>query len=667
MTTLSLKAAALQLHSFGANINAIRRGSKATINTWTDLCDRRQSVDEVKDLPWDKAAGVGVINGPGSWRTLDIDAKKKDEHGNTLPPEQIAPVPDSVLHAVLHALSLPADYRWAWRSGSGKGWEIAVICQDALPEGVLSAKEKEPGVFWGTAKDGDAFDHLELRWENCQTIYPPSAYEKPGAPGYQWRGDPPDAPPAIVSVGHVLTAFFAIATPKRTVVESATVIRTKHQEPRTAQPGKLGDAIAEIKQRFPLVEYAQRHWRGELKKERNGEIRICGHGGLIIDEAAGVWHCFSWDAGGDAIELVGRKLYGDSWNNDDGAKFWAALEEAARETNVTLPPKPQGKGGRFNVGQVEPVSGGDDVVTLRRADYEQLRRRAEEADKLEGWRAWAMKVAQIETKKLSPAAKVVAFTLWPEMQSRQEHGVDEPRRVYIEEASKRAGLSPGTYGAKLKELDTVGAIDRTPERQANGHKKILVQPDAYFQPEAWEPPAPRDHGGHHPKKERPVEECPIGCAPTTPFREEVSTMARLVCTGCEEEIHVTPERLTHRTWAVDPETGIWGATRFVPMPMEANTQIAQREVDGSLSPYHASPTLAAPLKANTQIAGRSDAAPDPGLSASGPTDNNHSDYRQPPPLPSWEELQGFQAATFAEQGREKSAAFLRERVLGGAS
>ena len=662
MTTLSLKDAARQFHGWGANINAIREGSKGPINTWKPLCSRRQSAGEVKRLPWGEAAGVGVINGPGGWRTVDIDAKKRDEHGTLLPPGQIVPVPESILHAVLQALGLPADYRWAWRSGSGTGWEIAFICHDELPEGVLSAKEQEPGVFWGTAKDGDAFDHLELRWEHCQTIYPPSAYEKPGAPGYQWRGETPDAPPAIVSVGHVLAAFFAVAKLKRAEVKPEP--KPKRETARM-QSSTVADAIAEVKQRFDLVAYARAHWPGELQRQRNGEIRICGHGGLMIDEDAGVWHCFGWEAGGDAIELVGRKLYGNSWKNDDGAKFWAALEEAARETNVTLPPKPQGNAGRFNVSQVEPVTGGDDVVTLRRADYEQLRRSAEQADKLEGWREWAMKVAQIETKKLSPAAKVVAFTLWPEMQFRQEQGVDEPKRVYIEEASKRAGLSAGTYGAKLKELDTVGAIGRIPDRQPNGHKKILMEPRAFFDPTAWEPPAPRDHGGYHPKKERPIEECPTGCSPETSFREEVATIARLVCTGCEEELLVTPERLTHRTWAIDPETGIWGATRFLPTPPEANTQIAGYREDGSTSTYEASPTLAGEPDANTQIAG--------GLpSTSGIADKKYS----PParsqieiigptasvvsPIDDWQALQVIQANDAEARGDLKRANFIRQ-------
>jgi hypothetical protein len=89
-------------------------------------------------------------------------------------------------------------------------------------------------------------------------------------------------------------------------------------------------------------------------------------------------------------------------------------------------------------------------------------------------------------------------------------------------------------------------------------------------------------------------------------------MARLVCTE-HGEFHVTPERLTRRTWQIDADTGTWKPTPFRQFDpeKEANTQIAQRGEDGSPSPYHASCTLADDPEPNTQIAGRPDPSPEP--------------------------------------------------------
>jgi len=571
------RSAAAQFRAWGASVTAIGKGSKQPLHKWKCYYETPQSDQDARRFPWRDAVGVGLLNGQGDWRTFDVDKCPGEATVDTL----------------IAALGLPPDYRWVYRSGSGKGWEVAFICHDELPANVLTIKEK--GVFWGQPKDGESFDHIELRWDRCQTIAPPSQYAGDG-PGYRWRGEAPDAPPATVSIGHVLAAFFAVAILKiATDPKMGSDPKPKHDEGRMMRPTSDREAIDEIKRRFDLLAYARKHWPGDIQKDRNGEIRIKGHGGLLISEEKGTWNSFRDDVGGDAIELIGYHLYGDRWDHDDGTMFRAALEEGARETGVDLPPPGRSwsdQGAAFSIDESTPEGAAREI--------ERLRARVAQ---LEEWREWAMKVASIETKKLSPAAKVVAFTLWPEMQSRKERGVDEPQRVYIEEASKRAGVSTGTYGAKLKELHTVGALARLPKRQPNGHKKILLQPVAFDQPEAWAPPAPRDHGGYHPKAERPAPACPDPeCTPETPFDEEVSTISRLVCKK-HGEFHITPERLTHRTWKIDPKTDLWKPTKFHPRE-SPNTQLAGYREDSStpITQVECRPNDA-PESANTQIAG----------------------------------------------------------------
>ena len=334
--TQTPKSAALQFHGWGANITVMAKASKQPIHKWKRFYDTPQTLKDVEELPWRNAVGVGVLNGLGNWRTFDIDARKKDAQGNLL--AVVEPVPRDVIAAVVTALGLPASYPWVWRSGSGKGWEIAFQCSDDLPAGVLSAKSKEPGVFWGVPKDKDnpAFDHIELRWDRCQTIYPPSQHEDPTNPGYCWDGVAPDAPPSVVSVGHVLTAFFVVAMNKP--VDASPKPERVKRERTVNDTSKHDDAAKEeIRRRFDLVKYAVAKFGGESVKDRNGEVRITGHGGLLIREDDDVWHTFQDEVGGDCFDLAGKHLFDGRWNRRDGRMFMDALKEAAAYTGVTLP------------------------------------------------------------------------------------------------------------------------------------------------------------------------------------------------------------------------------------------------------------------------------------------------------------------------------------------
>lgn len=297
-------------------------------------------------------------------------------------------------------------------------------------------------------------------------------------------------------------------------------------------------------------------------------------------------------------------------NQRNAMKTIADGIKAGRERPRTIPAPKLRTSVLYTIDESTPEGAKSEIERLRRENA-QLRA---SVDRLEGWRDWAMTLASIRTEKLSPAAKVVAFTLWPEMQSRKERGIEEPQEIYIGDEKKpgaadKAGVSPGTYGAKLKELDSVGAFVRVKDRRANGNRRILIQTTAAFWiPEAWAPPAPRNHGGYHPKEERPAPECPDPeCTPATPFREEVSTMARLVC-WTHGEFHVTEERLTSRTWQIDAKTGTWKPTKFRPLrpAKDPNTQIAQYKEDGGSPPI-------------TQIAGWVDDASE--------APNNHVEHR----------------------------------------
>jgi hypothetical protein len=91
--------------------------------------------------------------------------------------------------------------------------------------------------------------------------------------------------------------------------------------------------------------------------------------------------------------------------------------------------------------QIEGCPPDDDLDSL---DPAELRRRLREtiaerdhwrgiAEHADIWRDWALQVAAIPTETLSPAAKIVTISLWPEMRSRESRGVVEgaaARRCY---------------------------------------------------------------------------------------------------------------------------------------------------------------------------------------------------------------------------------------------
>jgi hypothetical protein len=199
---LDCRAAAYQWHEWGANVTAVRKGGKGPAHVWKggtsekpgpDWTKARQTTADVADLPWHNAGGIGVVNGPGGFRTLDLDKCPSD-----------APA-----RAFCAGADLPADYPHVGPTGSGNGWRVAFICHEALPthlleSGILSAPPRNPGDF----------DHVELRWKDCQTVMPPSAYTfsdgAPG-PGYRYVGEAPTEPPAVLTADQVIAGFLAIA------------------------------------------------------------------------------------------------------------------------------------------------------------------------------------------------------------------------------------------------------------------------------------------------------------------------------------------------------------------------------------------------------------------------------------------------------------------------
>ena len=90
--------------------------------------------------------------------------------------------------------------------------------------------------------------------------------------------------------------------------------KQKNVEVKTCatQSSETRGGMDEIKNYFPdLVQlFLELGVRGELQKEPGGEVRILGHGGLVVDNRAGRWYCFSEEVGGDVIDAFGWTTLG---------------------------------------------------------------------------------------------------------------------------------------------------------------------------------------------------------------------------------------------------------------------------------------------------------------------------------------------------------------------
>lgn len=254
-----------------------------------------------------------------------------------------------------------------------------------------------------------------------------------------------------------------------------------------------------------------------------------------------------------------------------------------REAPREIPPSHARDGGGFHF---SPEVTKETIVDNPQAERWRLEAQywQEQAQMLEGWRDWAMAVAALPTERLSPAAKVAAFTLWPEMQSRAERGIDEPTRIYIEEARTKAGLSAGTHGSKIKELASVGAIERIEARQENGHKKVLIQPTTLWAtPADWQPEAPRNHGGaDRGQGRRPVLPCPVH-GDEAPVIVETQIATRYLCGDCATPLGHTFGKVKRSTWRANNQVD---SSVLPPVDDEANNQIAQIREDCSSPPIN---------------------------------------------------------------------------------
>lgn len=114
-----LKSIALHYHSLGLNVNCIKNEitehnySKTEVlknpyHDYKNYIKNRQSLEELLNLDWVQAVGIGIVTGFENLRVIDIDGCTNLEFVKDL----------------LTILGLPRDYEWLVKSGSGFGYHL---------------------------------------------------------------------------------------------------------------------------------------------------------------------------------------------------------------------------------------------------------------------------------------------------------------------------------------------------------------------------------------------------------------------------------------------------------------------------------------------------------------------------------------------------------------
>jgi hypothetical protein len=258
--------AAEHLHKLGFNVTSIPQGGKEPSHPWNNKrapwATERQPLEVVRSFDWSSerriwngeirqpVETIGVINGIANLRTIDVDAITQDGVK--------VPVPTEVRAALLNALGLPLDYEWSGLSKSGAGLHILIAAAGDLPESWRSAtKDGERGViiFEPLPAYVGMFDHIELRWAQCQTTLPRLT-------GY--NGHLPDVPPTVIDIASLVRAFEQLTIPRLRVQRPVPSVSTQRTEPSVT------------KQHNDVIGAFNAAYRVEDIIERNGYTQVAG-------------------------------------------------------------------------------------------------------------------------------------------------------------------------------------------------------------------------------------------------------------------------------------------------------------------------------------------------------------------------------------------------------
>ncbi len=192
------------------SFNVLPVAGKKPIIAWSKWQTEKQSNDDLEKMEWNNCSGVGISLGLDDLRLLDLDGV--EDH--------------NILDNLLHDLELPSKYPWAVQSGSGEGFHITFRVKETE---LLKSKIGDKAVYKLGMKEKGLCKHIELRWKNCQTVFPPSQHINGGV--YKFYFDDPKEMPVYLDTEKLLAVL-----DKYCILESP-----KHDESRDLKEESKND------------------------------------------------------------------------------------------------------------------------------------------------------------------------------------------------------------------------------------------------------------------------------------------------------------------------------------------------------------------------------------------------------------------------------------------
>ena len=283
---------ALWYHSQDLDVvPVVQRDKKVALNSWEEYQTRCSTVEEIRSW-WTCTpnANIGLVSGVNGFVMIDVD------HDSGAYNQMGAKFPELVSGRIE-------------QSGSGEGYHIPLFVSTLPDLGFDNSKSRPKGNKTWKTPAGNV--NIRARW--CQAVAAPSIHPSGNRYRFLQTGDIVRAPD--------LTAVIAWLNE---LDPSARIVTARHE----ARPAESSNSLP-IKNYYPSVTqaFAMLGYCDKPEHEPNGETRIPGHGGLLVDSDDRRWYCFSDECGGDVVDAFGWARFGAGWDRHNKSQFSAVMRD----------------------------------------------------------------------------------------------------------------------------------------------------------------------------------------------------------------------------------------------------------------------------------------------------------------------------------------------------
>lgn len=296
-----LLKSALFYHNEGLCVIPIVYGQKNPAIDWTEYQTRCSTLDEVKRWYGNcQPYNIGIVHGQVSDNFVSIDI----DHDNGVTERIKAQFPELFTGRIE-------------QSGSGKGYHIPLRLVELPLFGDDRHGKPRGNRTW--KMDGGM---VNIRARDCQTVVPPSLHPSGNRYRFIQKGNITRLPD--------LTGLVAWLDQNQTKPEHRTLSPLAD---RSIQPPAADSLLAAVKAAWPdtMAVFKEFGLDSKVEYEENDELRLLGHGGLLVTEDKQKWYCFTDEVGGGPIEAWGWCKFGTGYSK---SRFREVLLDMARVAGI---------------------------------------------------------------------------------------------------------------------------------------------------------------------------------------------------------------------------------------------------------------------------------------------------------------------------------------------